>query len=390
MPSLINKRGRRRYLATPWYKGVAGKRKLMPDATKKSYREAVLWEKEQIEELKQQAEQTATDYLTVLDWSDKYLDYAQKHFVNGTYQEKCAVFKRFVAMDQINQSTYVHDIKRPVAAAFLDGQMGIRSGISINRDRKNMAAAWEYGRGYIEGFPLLENPFSGIPKKPEIRQPRYVPPLSDFWKVYDYVAALAQKTGQEKDIQDRIMLRAYLHLAARRTELFRVKWSDVEFHNSQIRLGTRKRKGGLEYDWLPLSNELHADLLMWAERRLAHCTMDKEHLFVCLSGLPCCDSYYGLPFRERRWTLGKWCDKAKVKRFGWHAIRHLTASELYRLGYEKSVIQRILRHKSATTTDIYLRSLGTSTALRDTINNGLSRGEVIPFNQKKTASSVGA
>jgi hypothetical protein len=60
---------------------------------------------------------------------------------------------------------------------------------------------------------------------------------------------------------------------------------------------------------------------------------------------------------------------------------------LYRLGYEKSIIQRILRHKSATTTDIYLRSLGASSALRETINNGLSRGNVIPFDQKKTASS---
>jgi integrase len=273
-----------------------------------------------------------------------------------------------------------------VAAAFLDGQMGIRSGYAINRDRKNMAAAWQHGKGFIEGFPVGENPFSAVPKKPEIRQPRYVPPLSDFWKVYDHVAALAQKTGQDKDIQDRLMLRAYLHLAARRSELFKAKLSDVEFHNSQIRLGTRKRKGGLEYDWLPLSKELQEDLIMWAERRLGHNTMDKEHLFVCLSDLPCCDQYYGLPFKTRRWTLLKWCDKVKVKAFGWHAIRHLTASELYRLGYEKSIIQRILRHKSATTTDIYLRSLGAGSELRDTINNGLSRGNVIPFGQKKTAS----
>lgn len=214
--------------------------------------------------------------------------------------------------------------------------------------------------------------------------------MADFWAVYDHVAAKAAETGQDKDVQDRVMLRAYLHLAARRSELFKVKLSDLELHNDQIRLGTRKRKGGFEYDWLPLSKELHADLLMWAERRLGHSTMDKEHLFVCLSDLPCCDKHYGLPFKERRWTMGRWCDKVEVKPFGWHAIRHLTASELYRLGYPKSMIQRILRHKSATTTDIYLRSLGASTELRETINNGLSRDNVIPFGQKKTASSVGA
>jgi integrase len=379
-----------RYLATPYYRGIRGKTKLMPNASKKSFREAVLWETEQVEILKALAEQTGTVCLTVLDWSDRYLDYVQKHFVKDTYLEKRAAFKRFVAMDKITESTLVSDITRPLAAAFLDGQMGIRSGFSINRDRKNMSAAWTYGKGFIEGFPLVENPFSGIPKKPEIRRPRYVPPVADFWKVYDHVAAKAAETGQEEHIQDQIMLRAYLHLAARRTELFKVKWSDVEFHNGQIRLGTRKRKGGLEYDWLPLSNELHADLLMWAERRLAHCTMDKEHLFVCLSDLPCNDQYYGLPFRERRWAMGRWCKRVEVKPFGWHAIRHLTASELYRLGYPKSMIQQILRHKSATTTDIYLRSLGTASELRETINNGLRRNNVIPFGQKKMASSDGA
>jgi hypothetical protein len=32
-------------------------------------------------------------------------------------------------------------------------------------------------------------------------------------------------------------------------------------------------------------------LLLWAERRLSHATMDKEHLLVCLSDLPCNDQF---------------------------------------------------------------------------------------------------
>ena len=52
------------------------------------------------------------------------------------------------------------------------------------------------------------------------------------------------------------------------------------------------------------------------------------------------------------------CDQVKVKRFGFHAIRHLSVSILYNLGYEVAVIQAILRHKSANTTDRYLRSIG--------------------------------
>ncbi len=44
--------------------------------------------------------------------------------------------------------------------------------------------------------------------------------------------------------------------------------------------------------------------------------------------------------------------------FGFHAIRHLSATNLYHLGYSVSVIQKILRHKNPSTTELYLGSLG--------------------------------
>ena len=248
-----------------------------------------------------------------------------------------------------------------------------------------MGAAWRWGCDNLRGFPLGENPFLAVAKKAEERSPRYVPPLADFWKVFDYVAANAESS--EEYSQDQVMLLAYLHLAARRSELFKAKWSDVDLAHGQFRLGTRKRKGGLEYDWLPMTEELQAEMAMWLERRLGLSTMDKQHIFVCLSPLPCCDPHYGLPFKQRRWAMGRWCDKVEVTPFGWHAIRHLTASELYHKGYPKSHIQRVLRHRSATTTDIYLRSLDVGQELRATLNDGLSRGKVIEFDPKKTTSS---
>jgi len=52
------------------------------------------------------------------------------------------------------------------------------------------------------------------------------------------------------------------------------------------------------------------------------------------------------------------CKKAKVEPFGFHGIRHLTASILYHKGHDVSVIQAILRHKNPTTTNRYLRTLG--------------------------------
>jgi integrase len=49
---------------------------------------------------------------------------------------------------------------------------------------------------------------------------------------------------------------------------------------------------------------------------------------------------------------------AKVKDFGFHAIRHLTASILYHQGEPVANIQAILRHRGPKTTEHYLKRIG--------------------------------
>ena len=74
------------------------------------------------------------------------------------------------------------------------------------------------------------------------------------------------------------------------------------------------------------------------------------------------------------------CDRAEVKRFGFHGIRHLTATTLYKLGYEVATIQTILRHKSPSTTERYLKNLGLEERARSALEE-LSgrRGQVLEF-----------
>jgi integrase len=67
---------------------------------------------------------------------------------------------------------------------------------------------------------------------------------------------------------------------------------------------------------------------------------------------------YGNPFSVRRRFLKSLCEKAGVKEFGLHAIRHMVASILndtHKVSMKK--MQRILRHRSQRTTEIYLHSL---------------------------------
>lgn len=56
--------------------------------------------------------------------------------------------------------------------------------------------------------------------------------------------------------------------------------------------------------------------------------------------------------------MKKICKRAGVEPFGFHAIRHLTASILFGKGHKLATIQAILRHESKTTTEKYLHSLG--------------------------------
>ena len=179
------------------------------------------------------------------------------------------------------------------------------------------------------------------------------------------------------------MLMSFLHLAGRRNEIFGLKLTDLDFPNGKIRLWTKKRENGnLEEDWLPLTKELKGILLRWLETRMSIEGIDSEYVFICLDKTPFCDQYFGKPFKKRQHFMKRLCEKAKVKPFGFHAIRHLTATILYHKGYKVSQIQAVLRHKSAQMTERYLKSLGLE-FVREVLDEGLKGPtEIIPFKKQ--------
>lgn len=86
-----------------------------------------------------------------------------------------------------------------------------------------------------------------MPRFAEIRYERSVPTLEEFWKIY---------AAAEFD-KDRLMLFAYLQTSARRDELFRLKWIDVDFTKKRLRLRWRKNSiGEWRESWLPVGDEL--------------------------------------------------------------------------------------------------------------------------------------
>jgi len=294
------------------------------------------------------------------DWVNDYLKEAKNRFSSDTFKEKKTAFSRFFKDAEIGIDTPINTLNLTVCRNFLNKQSEERSGYAANKDRKNLATAWKWGTVKLEGWPKGENYFLSVDKFPEVRQPRYVPPEDDFWKVYNQVEG-----------QDQLMLLTFLHLAARRGEIFQLKWDDVDFSNNRIGLWTQKRKGGnKEYDRLPMTTDLRGALLQWWQERLLITDVERDHVFVCLDKTPFCEEYYGKPFTVRQHFMARLCNRVKVKPFGFHAIRHLTASILYKKGYPVSVIQTILRHKNPNTTVKYLRSHGLEET-REALEEGL-------------------
>jgi integrase len=256
------------------------------------------------------------------------LDYAGK-FAQSTRQAQVFAFSLFTSAVSDRES--VNAVTRKRVLDWADAVARNRTGGCANDCVKRLSAAWRWGVEYF-GLPEV-NPFR-IPRYPHDDHPRYVPPLSDFEKVH------ALTSGQ-----DYALLLTALHTAARRGELFRLTWDDIDFERCIIRLGTRKRAGGgLQYDWLPMTSVL-IDCLRALQ------TVKGESPLV----FPKKD---GEPYKVRTLFFRRLCIKADVRRFGFHSIRHLSASLMALRGMPFTSIQSVLRHKNPLTTVTYLHRLG--------------------------------
>ncbi len=201
-----------------------------------------------------------------------------------------------------------------------------------------------------------------------------VPTIKEFLMALD-----AAKTDQ-----DHLMLLAYLYTAARREELFRLRWKDVDFKNNQIRLACRKNKDGeWWYDWITLDERLMGPLR-------AHQKITGLQGFVFLNQQGSEHPKYWIPYQSRQHWLKGLCEDAGVKQFGFHGIRHLCASILAAENVPLVKIQNHLRHRHLTTTQRYIHNmnrqenLAVLKALPD-LEGNLKRG---PINEKQALNEI--
>lgn len=343
MPTLRKDRGNA-WLARVVVNGKEVDSKFFPPGRKKGpeWTAARQWEVQRKEEYLRSQEKRAilTGSELLLAWGDQYLAHVERTMSHSTYTEKKTVMQALFAYCREENITSVEELTKPMLYQFLADVADERGAKRANVYRKNVLAAWNWAIEGVEGFPQAAPVLERIKPFPVDVTDRYVPPEADVIRV------LQQVHGQ-----DLVMLLTYYYTGARRGEVFRLSWErDVRLETGQIRLTDRKGKGGKRrVRWLTMHPELIRALTWWREAR--PCKVD--NVFMQIQN----DTSMGLPFRQRNHLMPKLCERAGVRPFGFHAMRHKSAAITF-VGGGLNAAQILMGHSRATTTDIYVRSAG--------------------------------
>lgn len=261
-----------------------------------------------------------------------YLEHCKRRGFNlNTYRYKANIYKKMIQF--FAQDINIESIDSIAIEEFLDHVFDVKSGKTANRYKREIKCLFNYlkKRHYIDIDPTtpIEDYQEKVFKK-------YVPPPEDIKTV------LKVANQFESDI-----IRTVFHTAARSGEIRNIKYDDVDFKNNSLRLWTRKRKNGVsESDSIDMSKSVKQIF----KRKIKKCSVDYPWIFQNSKGQK-------LSKTSIDRIMPKLCKNAKVKYFGFHSIRHYIAVQLALNNWPLIKIQRFLRHKRATTTDIYLRSL---------------------------------
>ncbi len=183
--------------------------------------------------------------------------------------------------------------------------------------------------GKYEGL-VNYNPADNIRKIPGEVSERYVPPHED-------VMAILNRASKRQ----RQFLEVLVHTLARVNENYNLKWEDV--HENYLVLKTRK---SMNSDLVPRKIRFNGRLKEVIE------SISRQGEYVFMS------KRTGAKYRDRKGLIPSLCRKTGVKKFTFHCLRHYGAHKYYYSGVPVMQIQKLLGHSNASTTDLYLKSLG--------------------------------
>jgi integrase len=300
-------------------------------------RDATQWETEHWD-LIVSTQVSPTIRLTFSQVSTEYLNLSEPRFKGReTLKYKARLIRNFISF--CGYDPYL-PIQTVTLESYLTNEYKIQGGKKANRSLRefNTIFTWMMNRKYIS-----DNPTTPIEQFEEEEFKKYVPPPEDIKLVIESAWAF------EKDL-----IRTAYHTLARSIELRRLKCSDCDFENRKVWFSTRKRKGGsIDRGSVDMNNSLYE--ILYRRVRIAN----SEYIFPSEQSGRLSKSTLDniMPRIIKKLNKNRKADE-RIKSFGFQAIRHHVAAHLYlNCGYSVAEMQRILRHKRASTTDVYLKSI---------------------------------
>lgn len=275
--------------------------------------------------------------MAFLDLVNRRLDHVQAYNTKSHYRDVRYHCKRW--LKEWNDLC-CEAITEEMVESYLKKRLQV-SAVVANKELQYLRALFNFG---IKKKLSINNPTQGIGFFPVEKCKKYIPTKEDVIKVISVADPEAQQ-----------YLWTITLTAARMGEANGMTWDDVDFDRSVVTLWTRKRKGGnREPREVPMVQKLHDILSHRFESRNPEMPWVFWHTYWSRKA----GTWVKGPYGERKKLMSTLCDRAGVKYFRYHALRHLTASILDDLGIPIGAIQRILGHKNRRTTEIYLHSIG--------------------------------
>lgn len=320
-----------------------GKKRLASKAGFIKKRDAATWQRKTMDQIVKDNHESLTLMLSRM--FDEYVRDCYARMRPATVGQKKTVYAAFAEF--LGKDFPYDTIDVEIAREFLARTAERTTNIMANRYRRDLAACWNWHK---QAETINCNPWSKIRPYPEERKVKYVPPAEDI----DAVRMAA-------DPESRDFIDCLYFLAARQGEIINLTWEDINFDRKSVTLWTRKRRGGgREARNLAMSESLYAILeRRWKQR-------DKQSTYVFVN--PETGNKYQRQNRFVKLMFTRLCDRAGVKHFSAHAIRHHVSSRLN--DSQKATprqIQKYLGHKRLDTTEIYLHELEIDRGIADVL-----------------------
>jgi integrase len=257
-----------------------------------------------------------------------YLDHVKIRQSKSWYNEKRGIIKK-----QFNRwfTKYIDQITPDEIEKHLFQRAEDISSYMANKDFKILKSIFNFG---VKKKYLTYNPCSDVEKLPEDERTQYIPPLTDFLKVYLVAPPV-----------DKRLILLLVMTAGRIGEVLSLEWTDIQ--DDVIILKSRKHKGGeLRKRKVPI-HPITQDALDWLRGK-----SNGKYVFW--------NNRSQNRFNHRPKLMRSLCKKAGVKPFGFHSIRRLSSSILSKENIPLKDISSILGHSKIETTEIYLQSIDDS------------------------------